>query len=59
LNDDIREKIQKLLNSQVITYLETSERLILKNTSEKENISQLEIENLDKILTKYEKFFKN
>ena len=48
-----------ILQSDIINYLETSERLILKNILEKETISKLEITNLDKILQKYKKFIKN
>jgi hypothetical protein len=59
LNVDIEEKIHLILDSEVLNYLETSERLILKNALEKDNISELEIENLGKIFTKYGKFFKN
>ena len=54
-----KEKIKKILQSDVVNYLETSERLILKNILEKEVISELEISNLDKILQKYNKFIKN
>ena len=56
---DTKEKINKILQSDAINYLETSERLILKNILEKEEISELEIINLDKILQKYKKFIKN
>ena len=52
-------KINKILQSDAINYLETSERLILKNMLEKESISGLEIANLDKIVQKYKKFIKN
>ena len=54
-----KNRIQQLLNSEAINYLETSERLILKNVLEKEIISELELENLDRIFTKYAKFIKN
>ena len=54
-----KEKINKILQSDAINYLETSERLILKNVLEKEIISELDIMNLDKILQKYKKFIKN
>ena len=59
MNEDIREKIYQLLHSNVINYLETSERLILKNILDKKIISQLESENLQKIVEKYKKFIKN
>ena len=55
---ETKDKIQQLLNSEALDYLETSERLILKNVLEKERISELETENLHRILTKYEKFLK-
>ena len=54
-----KEKINKILQSDAINYLETSERLILKNISEKDEISELEVKNLDEILQKYKKFIKN
>ena len=54
-----KEKINKILQSDAINYLETSERLILKNILEKESISELEVANLDKIFQKYKKFIKN
>jgi len=53
------DKIHQLLNSEALNYLETAERLILKNMLEKETISKLETENLDKIFIKYKKFLKN
>ena len=53
------ERINKILQSDAVNYLETSERLILKNILEKEIISELEIKNLEKILQKYKKFIKN
>ena len=56
---DFREKINKILLSDAVNFLETSERLILKNILEKETISEFEITNLDKILQKYKKFIKN
>ena len=56
---DTKEKINKILQSDAINYLETSERLILKNILEKESISELEFVNLEKIMEKYEKFIKN
>ena len=52
-------KINKILQSDAINYLETSERLILKSMLEKESISGLEVANLDKIVQKYKKFIKN
>ena len=54
-----KEKIHKILQSDAVNYLETSERLILKNILEKETTSELEINNLDEILQKYKKFIKN
>jgi len=59
LNENLNEKIHQILDSEVINYLETSERLILKNVLEKESISESELKNLDKIFTKYGKFIKN
>ena len=59
MSSDLNEKINKILQSEAINYLETSERLILKNILEKEIISELEIDNLSKILEKYKKFVKN
>jgi len=56
---DTKEKINKILQSDAINYLETSERLILKNILEKKSISELESVNLDKIIQKYQKFIKN
>tara|TARA_B100002052_G_scaffold144401_1_gene132050 strand:- start:214 stop:393 length:180 start_codon:yes stop_codon:yes gene_type:complete len=53
------QKIQKLLNSEAVNYLETSERLILKNIMEKNTISQTERYNLEKIFRKYDKYLKN
>ena len=54
-----KEKITQILQSDAINYLETSERLILKNVLEKETITEIEVKNLDKILQKYKKFIKN
>ena len=54
-----KERINKILQSEAVNYLETSERLVLKNILEKEIISELEINNLSKILEKYKKFVKN
>ena len=56
---DFMVKINKILLSDAVNFLETSERLILKNMLEKETISEFEITNLDKILQKYKKFIKN
>ena len=56
---DSKEKIHEILQSDASKYLETSERLILKNILEKYTISELEIDNLDKIYEKYRKFIKN
>tara|TARA_B110000014_G_C19919893_1_gene475901 strand:+ start:519 stop:731 length:213 start_codon:yes stop_codon:yes gene_type:complete len=54
-----KEKINQLFNSDVINYLETFERLILKNILEKEIISEADVKNLDKIIEKYKKFIKD
>ena len=54
-----KEKITEILQSDAINYLETSERLILKNILEKETITEIDVQNLDKILQKYKKFIKN
>ena len=59
MNREIKVKINQLLNSDVVNYLETSERLILKNLLDKEKISELESKNLSKIIEKYAKFIKN
>ena len=59
LNEEIMAKIDLLLNSEAINYLETSERLIVKNVLDKDIISELEYENLGKIIEKYKKFIKN
>ena len=56
---EIKNKIQKLLNSEAINYLETSERLIFKNILERDAISQMERDNLEKIFRKYGKYLKN
>ena len=56
---DSKEKIREILQSDVSNYLETSERLILKNILEKDTISELEINNLDKIYEKSREFIKN
>ena len=59
LNEDIKKKVHQILDSDVVNYLETSERLILKNILEKESFSELEIQNLNGIFAKYAKFIKN
>ena len=59
LNEEIMAKIDLLLNSEAINYLETSERLIIKNVLNNEIVSELENENLGKIIEKYKKFIKN
>ena len=56
---EIKNKIQKLLNSEAINYLETSERLIFKNILERDAISQMERDNLERIFRKYAKYLKN
>ena len=53
-----KERINLLLNSDAINYLETSERLVLKNVLEKEILSEIDIKNSDKIIEKYKKFIK-
>ena len=55
MTSEIKNKIRQLLNSEVINYLETSERLILKNIVERDAISQIEYDNLEKIFRKYDK----
>ena len=59
MTDNSKEKIDKILRSDASNYLETSERLILKNILEKDTISELDGDNLDKIFEKYKKFIKN
>ena len=54
-----KEKINSILESDAVNYLETSERLIIKNILEKDKISELETKNLDEIIQKYKKFIKN
>ena len=54
-----KEKIDEILHSDASNYLETSERLVLKNILEKDTISELDGDNLDKIFQKYKKFIKN
>jgi len=59
LDNEIKEKIVLLLISDAINYLETSERLVLKNIIDKKIMSKSDGENLVKILQKYKKFIKN
>jgi len=59
MNQKFQNRIQELLDSDAVNYLETSERLIIKNMLEKNTISQMEIDNLEKILKKYDKYIKN
>ena len=59
MTSEIKNKIRQLLNSEVINYLETSERLILKNIVERDAISQIEYDNLEKIFRKYDKYLRN
>ena len=59
MTSEIKNKIQKLLNSEAINYLETSERLIFKNILERDAISQMEHDNLERIFRKYAKYLKN
>ncbi len=59
MTSNIENKIQQLLNSEVVNYLETSERLILKNSLERDAISQMERDTLEKIFRKYGKYLKN
>ncbi len=56
---EIKNKIRQLLNSEVINYLETSERLVLKNILELNTISQIEHDNLETIFRKYAKYLRN
>lgn len=56
---DAKNKVQQLLNSEAVNYLETSERLIIKNMLEKDQISHTEYENLEKIFRKYDKYLRN
>jgi hypothetical protein len=58
LDKEIKEKIDLLLSSDAINYLETSERLVLKNVLDKKIMSELESKNLRKILEKYKKSIK-
>ncbi|MBC8251499.1 MAG: hypothetical protein H8E89_07930 [Candidatus Nitrosopelagicus sp.] len=59
MNIVIKEKINNLLHSDVVNYLETSERLTLKNILETDIITETETMNLEEILRKYRKFIKN
>jgi len=54
-----KEKIDEILRSEASNYLETSERLILKNILEKDTISNIDASNLNKIFQKYKKFIKS
>ncbi len=54
-----KNRIQQLLNSEAVNYLETSERLIIKNALEKDEISRTEYENLEKIFRKYNRYLRN
>ena len=46
LDKEIKEKIHLLLNSDVINYLETSERLVVKNAIDKKILSKTDDESL-------------
>ena len=59
LNKEFEMKINQLLHYDAVNYLETSERLILNNILHTEVISQIETENLYKIIEKYKKFIKD
>ena len=59
MDSQTNNRIQQLLNSEALNYLETSERLILKNGLEKNAISLMELQNLEKIFRKYGKYLKN
>ena len=59
LDKENEERINLILNSDAVNYLETAEKLAIKNMLEKEKISELESNNLGKIIEKYEKFIKN
>tara|TARA_B100000029_G_scaffold469735_1_gene507887 strand:- start:84 stop:263 length:180 start_codon:yes stop_codon:yes gene_type:complete len=59
MDSETKKIIQQLLNSEAVNYLETSERLLIKNILEKSTISQIELDNLEKIFRKYEKYLKN
>jgi len=54
-----KNRIQQLLNSEAVNYLETSERLIIKNALEKDEISPTEYKNLEKIFRKYDRYLRN
>ncbi len=62
LDIDVLDFVNKLQNSHISNYLESSERLFLSNISQKieiEETSQLEtseIEKLNKIISKYLKY---
>ena len=58
LNKETKEKIKILLNSDAVNYLETSERLTLKNWLDTEIVSESVNKKLDKIIQKYKKFIK-
>ncbi|MBC8251980.1 MAG: hypothetical protein H8E89_10390 [Candidatus Nitrosopelagicus sp.] len=59
MDKENEERINLILNSDAVNYLETAEKLVIKNMLEKEKISELESNNLGKIIEKYEKFIKN
>tara|TARA_B100000029_G_C17445351_1_gene913019 strand:- start:399 stop:578 length:180 start_codon:yes stop_codon:yes gene_type:complete len=59
MTSEIENRIRQLLTSEAINYLETSERLIIKNILEKNTLSQIEYDNLEKIFRKYAKYLKN
>lgn len=59
LNNETKEKIYELLNSDIVNYLETSERLVFKNALEKNLITDSEDMKLRKIIKKYDRFAKN
>lgn len=58
MNKDTKDKIKILLNSDAVNYLETSERLTLKNWLDTEIVSESVSKKLDKIIQKYKKFIK-
>ena len=59
MDKEIKEKIHLLLISDAINYLETSERLVVKNAIDKKILSKTDDESLVEILEKYKKFIKN
>ena len=59
MTNNSKEKIDEILRSEASNYLETSERLILKNILEKDTISNIDASNLNKIFQKYKKFIKS